>query len=264
MNTSQHTSESFFPPLTQALHHTTRLLHKKQEREEQQVFLIEGEKLCREALLSHATMRYAIITGDPSTSVQVLAHDMSRMGVDVFQTQARKFEQLCDAATPQGVVAVVKFPEMTLNNAQPLVVLDGVADPGNVGTIIRTADWFGVRQILLGAGCADRFNPKTLRSTMGSIFRCTVATTDDLATTLQRGFPQHTFYGATLDGARNLDALRMGGLYGLVLGSESHGISLPVRRILTDTIKISGSEGAESLNVAVAAGILLHYCFTYR
>jgi RNA methyltransferase, TrmH family len=265
--------EAEFPQLSQAAHQAIRQLHKKSEREAQRLFFIEGEKLCREALQSSAPLEYCVVSATAPESLQIFAHELSLDGVQVYYTHSSKFEQLCDAATPQGIMGVVRFLDSSITPTEPLLVLDGVADPGNVGTIIRTAEWFGVRNILLGAGCADRYNPKTLRSTMGSLFRCAVETTTDLASTLRTRLAQHRIYGASADGAIPLEKLSLDGesRYAIVMGSESHGISPDVMALLTNTVSIGGvtrnsennarADGAESLNVAVATGIVLHHCF---
>jgi TrmH family RNA methyltransferase len=271
-----------FAPLSHAQHRATRALLKKSEREARREYVIEGEKLCREARdHAFAAMRYAVVNAALVQSVpnaarlhpvHQLAEELAALRVPVFQASEQKFHQLCDAATPQGIVAVMAFPDEALFQAEfqaevlqgsPVLVLDGVADPGNVGTLIRTADWFGVRCVLLGGGSADRFHPKVLRSTMGSVFRCVVRSVPLLATTLQSEFSAYSFYGASLDGSAELSATRFQKPFGVVLGSESHGISPDVAALLAGKFRISGAGlGAESLNVAVAGGIVLHHLYT--
>jgi TrmH family RNA methyltransferase len=267
-----------FSPLSQSRHQAVRRLHKKSEREAEQLFFVEGEKLCREALTAHAPLEYAVVSSDAPESAQQLADELHESGVPVYASPAPKFHQLCDAATPQGILAVVRYLSHSLASHTSstntdiadsfVLALDAVADPGNVGTIIRTADWFGVRFIILGEGCADRYNPKVVRATMGSVFRCAVMASSNLAHALQHDFPTHRFYGASVQASMNLvDMATIATQHpasplGIVLGSEAHGISPEVASVLAGTFAIEGvADGAESLNVAVAAGIVLHHLF---
>lgn len=260
--------------LSQADHKRIRALQKRAGREEQQLCTLEGEHLCaeyvnyRQHTIGSETIRLHTVivpTDELPPQIVLLTKDLAALGAKVYATSPQKFALLCDTATPQSILAVIDMPEQPFVNNAPILVLDGVADPGNVGTIIRTADWFGVRNILLGEGCADRFSPKTLRSTMGSIFRTAVHCTNDLATTLHTSFAGYTLWGASLQGAVPLEKLRKNVFaresrnYGIVLGNEARGISLKVQQCLTGKFKIRGGEGgAESLNVAIAAGIVLH------
>ena len=264
--------------LSNADHKHIRALQKRSEREHQRLCVLEGAHLCKEYAQYREHTPQASIeihslvvvndnhSNDDAISPEVarLVNELAAWGAPVYGTSAHKFALLCDTATPQGILAVIDLPERPLTAAEPLLVLDGVADPGNVGTIIRTADWFGVRNILLGQGCADRFHPKTLRATMGSVFRCAIHSTPNLADTLHTSFADYTLWGASLQGAQTLGqisqkAAKAKGKYGLVMGNEARGISLDVLECLTETFKIHGGQsGVESLNVAVAAGIILH------
>lgn len=278
-----------FSPLSQSRHQAIRRLHKKSEREAERLFFIEGEKLCREALTAHAPLEYVVLSSDAAESTLNLADELHEYGVPVYTAPAPKFQQICDAATPQGMVAVVRFLEGRATSdlaALPIIALDGVADPGNVGTIIRTADWFGLQAIVLGVGCADRYNPKVLRATMGSVFHCAVLPVPNLAHTLRHEFPQYRFYGASLQASQALESViathkqhdERFNTFGIVLGSEAHGISPELASVLAGEFAISGAKSAlvsstgssaksgielyaESLNVAVAAGIICHEVF---
>jgi TrmH family RNA methyltransferase len=265
--------------LSQSEHKHLRALHKRSVREATKQCILEGEHLCEEYLKyrtnsQHSTaaplikMHTVIIPMDElPPQIVLLVKELGRHGATVMSTSPQKFELLCDTTSPQRILAVIDLPEKPLHKGAPMLVLDGIADPGNVGTMIRTADWFGVRNILLGQGSADRFHPKTLRSTMGSIFRCAVQTTQNLAETLHTEYSDYAFWGASLQGAVALEeaATRLAEPrkahqnYGVVMGNEARGISPEVAQILHGTFKIRGGEhGAESLNVGIATGIALH------
>lgn len=260
---------SLFEGLSAAEQQRIRALEKRSEREKVQRCLIEGEHLCSEylglveserAFKPHVVV-VQITEGNVKERVESLAIRFIEAGARVYAASARTFQLLSDAHSPQGILAVIDYPNIPLETDKPLIILDGVADPGNVGTIVRTAEWFGFRNILLGEGCADRFHPKTLRSTMGAAFRCAVQSAPNLALTLQEQFPQHRLYGASLQGAHRLADVDLTGLFGIVMGSEAHGISPSVQEILRDTFRIgrASTSEAESLNVAVAAGVILHH-----
>jgi RNA methyltransferase, TrmH family len=262
---------SSFPPLSLSQHQFLRRLQKRSERDAQRLCVLEGEHLCEELLKTYSNTKHGETTTKPSIyavvvdaandtpSVQRLAEDFHSLDNSVFATTSQKFAALTDTQTPQGILAVIDFPEQSFIPNAPLLVLDGLADPGNVGTMIRTAEWFGVPNVLLGAGTADRFHPKTLRATMGSVFRCAVHSTPHLADELQAHFADYRFYGASLQGAVPLEDVDFSGKVGIVMGSEARGISPDVLSVLSGTFMIEGFGAAESLNVAVATGVVL-YC----
>ena len=181
-------------------------------------------------------------------------------GVRAVQVPADVMRSISPMETPQGALFTVRLPDTalpeTLSGAHYLV-LDGVQDPGNVGTILRTADAFHADGMFLVNGCADLYNPKTLRATMGAVFRCPVWTVgaEELFALLKKsGIP---LYGAalredTLD-ARAVDYNRCA----IAIGSEGRGLTEGVLALCDRTIKIPMSEHCESLNAAAAATVLL-------
>lgn len=254
-----------YPSLPASVHQYIRLLRKRSERDTVRQCILEGEHLCDEYRLlcerGAVTLPYEVIVQNgASASIEAIADAFDNLNVPMYSTSEHKFQQLCDAQTPQGILAVISFPELSLETDKPLLLLDGVADPGNVGTIIRTAEWFGMRNIILGAGCADRFHPKTIRATMGSIFRCAVHSAPNLASTLREEYGHYRLYGASQRASTLLEEIQPSGCWGVVLGSEAHGISPDVEALLYGNFRIAHAESseAESLNVAVAAGVILH------
>ena len=177
-----------------------------------------------------------------------------------------ELKQVSSLTTPQGAIAVFRKPaELRLPDAADslVLVLDGVQDPGNLGTIIRTCDWFGVHDIVCSAGTADCFAPKVVQSTMGALARVRVHYVRELARYIRSvaDGSRLPVYGTLLDG-RNLYAegavpQRSRGL--LVMGSEGHGISPEVRRLVSHPLLVPavGDEVVESLNVAVATAVVL-------
>lgn len=154
-----------------------------------------------------------------------------------------------------GILAVAKQLNFSANeideNSSIILALDRIADPGNLGTIIRTADWFGVNQIILSEGCTEFYNPKTISATMGSFARCKFIYTD-----LPKWLKGKNAYGCFLNGS---DVHQMNPISPLILviGSESHGISAEVESVIANRITIPGAGNTESLNASIAAAIAL-------
>lgn len=155
--------------------------------------------------------------------------------------------------TAPGVMALVNMPKLKgLDSTAPFVLaLDGVNDPGNMGTIIRLADWFGLKQILASEDCVDSFNPKCLAATMGSFLRVEV-----VYSKLASAMEGRTIYGAFLDG-ETVHGISLADKSMLVVGSESHGIREELAAMIEKKVTIPGHGGAESLNAGIATAILL-------
>lgn len=245
-------------PISQKLSKLIRSLHLKKFRDQNELFIAEGEKLCSELLKSDYMPEMVILRDSPTPEIEALAAEFSEMNIPVYTSPKNQFDILTDTKTPQGILAVVNYHNDEIIPDGPFIALDGISDPGNVGTIIRTADWFGVKQIILGRDSADKYNPKAVRSTMGSLFRCSVVSHYDLASLIEENFPEHQIFGATLKAEAILGQIKHSEKYGLVFGSESHGITKEVLSIVTNEFKINGFGSAESLNVAIAAGISLY------
>lgn len=246
-------------PISQRLKKFIKSLHQKSFRDENGLFVAEGEKLAEELLASGYTAEFIVVRESSAVNIIDIVDKFSERGVPVYIAPKHQFEQLCDTKTPQGIIAVVNQKEQTFFPKESFIALDGIADPGNVGTIIRTADWFGIKQVVIGSECADGFNPKTVRSSMGSIFRVSVLYADDLAAFLKTKFKSVKTFGADLNAETLIEKVKPTKQYGLVFGNESKGISSEVSSVLSSTYKIPGIGEAESLNVAVSVGISLYH-----
>ncbi len=184
-------------------------------------------------------------------------------GIQVYQAPSTIFNQLCDTQSPQGILAVLPQKQTQLVGDESFIALDGVADPGNLGSILRSAAWFDFPQVILGPGCADLYNSKTLRSTMGALFAINAVQTGSLTDELKGPLKDHTVYGASLQAATSLEEIRPSGLFGIVIGNEARGISPEVSQFIQQQFVIPGGK-TESLNAAVAAGISLYHFARYR
>jgi TrmH family RNA methyltransferase len=225
-----------------------RSLGQKKFRLESGCFIVEGLKLTREALSSPWPVHSVYSTDDafiaeyPQT-IKVTSHEM---------------EMMSQLHSPSSHLVVVKHVPQRIDiaTAPRIAILDGISDPGNMGTILRTADWFGIRHIYCTPQCVELTNPKVVQATMGSLFRTVVesAPAEQFIPALKAA--GYRIAGAVLNGQSVYDCV-FTNRHAIVIGSESHGISPTVLPLLDDRITIPGEMGAESLNASVAAGILL-------
>ena len=227
-------------------------LKDRKGRKESGCFLVEGRKMVEEAMASAFPVE-AILVDDERQGEFHLPGD-----VPVFTMPSHVLAAVCDTKTPQGIAAVVRMAEVELQGSR-MVAMDGVQDPGNVGTIIRTADAAGFDGIILSNQCADVFSPKVLRATMGSIFRMGIRVTDDLPGLLT-GLVQQgaSVLSSQLDGEPFYQRSPLNERFVLVIGSEGNGVTDEVKALATHKVKLPMRGGAESLNAAVAAGIMMY------
>ena len=240
-------------PMVQRL----RSLKDAKARRTEGLFLVEGEVMIREALACGLTLREAAA----DEGCLAFAGELESAGHRVSLVTRNLLESICDTRTPQGVCASFEIPEPLPVSQLPdrIVALDGVQDPGNVGTIWRTADAAGFQALLLGPGGADPLSPKVQRAAMGSGFRVPYVPADSLADALtqlrSRGW--HVI-ASDLRGADFYARGELGEKFVLVIGNEARGISDAVRQAADVRLKLPMRGGAESLNAAVAAGIMMY------
>ena len=227
-------------------------LHQKKEREVAQCFLCEGEKIVSEALESGWKVKKVFITHK--------VVETSIFKTDFEAISEKEMEQISSLATPPGVMALVEYPPLIRPNFDELnselfLILDSINDPGNLGTIIRLADWYNIKYIFCSENTVDRFNAKVVQASMGSIFRTTIFYTDLIAFLNDCQQEQIPLFAAVMNG--NLAQKGFMNKGGLIMGSESHGISNSLLNTKITKVTIPKFGKAESLNVGVATGILL-------
>lgn len=240
-----------------------RSLDDKRSREESGLFLAEGTKLVRELAASDFRVRKVFFTGD-----ELSERDFP--GTVLERVSAKDMERASRLKTPADCLALVEIPRYEFDAAELkgrlVLALDGVQNPGNMGTIIRLADWFGISDVLCSDDSADCFNPKVVQATMGAITRVKVHY-GDLAAMIsvakeKVGFP---VYGTFLEGENIYGATLPSGGGIVVLGSEGKGISQDIEKLVSRKLFIppypANRAGSESLNVAIAAAIV---CSEFR
>lgn len=231
-----------------------RSLHQKKFREKNREFIVEGPKLVDELLKSRFEVKRIYAVSGESDWLE-RGHDR---GIESIETGQAELSRISALKTPNSVLAIAGMPDLDADDfVMPddfVMMLDGISDPGNLGTIIRTSDWFGIHTLVCSPDTVEVFNPKVVQATMGSVFRCRVFYTDvrSFLSNLNSGV---TVYGTFLEGS-NIYAENFSSPGILVIGSESHGIRPDVEKFITKKIHIpSLSGGAESLNASVAAAI---------
>lgn len=230
-------------------------LGQKKVRDEEGVFIAEGPKIVAE-LLESAALEVSEVFALPDW---INAHGTSIAGIKTTEINEIELAKISQLSTPNKVVAIIKksVPNKNIATSATLsLVLDTIQDPGNLGTIIRIADWFGVKQIICSKTCADIYNSKTVQSTMGSIARVEVVYTD-LAEWLKQ-YKNVPVYAAALEG-KDVTTMKKITEGLLVIGNESKGISDEIFKLVDIKVTIPRIGKAESLNAAVATGIILSH-----
>jgi TrmH family RNA methyltransferase len=230
-------------------------LEQKKQRKKHGLFLVQGEKNVGELFNSNFTIKQLFAT---ASYINKHAAQLTEKGL-LGRIEEATEEELKKAGTllsNNSVVAVVECKTAEVPNIisnELILVLDQVGDPGNLGTIIRVADWYGIKHIVCSPDCADFYNPKVIAATMGSFARVQVSLCDLAVYLSGQTAP---IYGAFLHG-ENIHQSALSESAFIVMGSESHGISAPVAKFITHKVTIPSFGLAESLNVAMATGIIL-------
>jgi TrmH family RNA methyltransferase len=216
-------------------------------------FAAEGNKICNEVLNSDWQVEQVYATEQFIDKYK--PENISKIEI-VTDIEMQRISQL---STPTDAIVIIKIPEISepnFNTNNWTLALDGVQDPGNFGTIIRTAEWFGIQQIFASNDCADLYNPKTIQATMGSFLRTKIYYTDLKKLIEQQHFK--TIAGAVMNG-KNIAHEKLATTGLMILGNEGKGISSEILSLINTPITIAAKGKAESLNVAVAAGIICNY-----
>ena len=242
-----------------------RDLGRRRGRERRGLALAEGVRLVEEALAAGITIRGAAVspTLEGTTRGMALKARLAEHGVRLEDVTVAELDELADTEHPQGIVAVVEprawtLADVALERASVLLVLDGVQDPGNVGTMLRTAHALGAAGVVALRGTADLTNPKVLRGSMGAAFRLPSVAAEEDAFLVWAAEQGMAVWAAAADGSPFDRAGTRSAPIALVVGNEGAGVSPGIARAAAHRVAIPLRPGAESLNVAIAAGILLY------
>jgi TrmH family RNA methyltransferase len=243
-------------------------LHQKKFRKEWQLFMVEGKRFSLEALRSNWQVKTAFFDENfqKSDSSPIFSDLLQEKNITPQILSSKDFKKLSITDTPQGILLIMAIPGwykeagISLNNIRMALLIEGVRDPGNFGTIIRTADWFGAQLIISSNDCAEVFNPKTLRASMGSVFRVVCIKVADFFKWIKKLKEDNFFLiGTSSHTGLSLHQIKSNYPLAICLGSESEGISPPISKMVDLMARIPQYGKGESLNVAVASGIILNY-----
>lgn len=236
-------------------------LQVKKYRQEEQSFMVQGLKGVTELLNSSFVVD--LVAGTAPILVTLAAKFKNKKNIEWLEASTTVLESMSSFQSNDTVLAVARMKEQSIpevSENEYCLVLDDIRDPGNLGTIIRTADWFGVNKIVATPQTADFYNPKTISASMGSFSRVQVAYVDIVAFLEKANVP---VYGAFLNG-RDVHHQQFGKGGVIVIGNESNGISTEVEKLIRNRIFIPGAGHAESLNAAIATGIILDNIFRLK
>lgn len=237
-------------------------LKQKKYRDEDGMFIAEGVKICEELIKSDYEIEALILDagGKLSSRAMEVVENYRKKKIRILWASEASFAKISDTKTPQSLIAIAKTGGKEVNPAaEKFIVLENVNDPGNLGTIIRTARWFGISDIVLSYGSADIYSPKTVRASMGNLFAVHFSYAEDLTAFCREKFPEHRLLGTDLKAEISIDQIDSRGKIGVFFGSEADGLSPEVVSAMDETFIIPAVNGeVESLNLSVSAGIVLY------
>lgn len=235
------------------------LLTQAKQRRQAQRCVLEGVRLIEDALLAGVQPDFVLVR--PDADLMNISRDiLERLHIPCLEVEPTLFNKLSDTQNPQGILAVCPFPELAPRNLLSLVlILDGIGDPGNLGSALRTAGAVGVDLVILSPDTVDPYNPKVLRGGMGAHFRLPIQqqTWDDIA---RLGLPMVI---ADTDGEQHIFEVDWTTPVALVVGNEAHGPSQNARALASEVVRIP-MVSVESLNAAMAASVILYEIFRQR
>ena len=239
------------------------LLKKSKERKEQKAFVVEGRKMFEEICQDKSRVVKAYFS-DSYVKEQYDGRALPEVPYEIVADAV--FDAMAETVTPQGVLAIVKMPEYSLKDmlaeAGTLVLLENLRDPGNLGTIIRTAEAAGVSGVILSRESVDIYNPKVIRSTMGAVYRVPFLYVEDFMELLKELREKEVrLLAAHLKGTKTFDKADYSGKVGILIGNEANGLSEEASELANERVLIPMAGSVESLNAAVAAALLMYEAF---
>lgn len=237
-------------------------LKDKKYRDEAQEYVVEGIKMIKEAIEENAEISQIVIC-ENCTENEIIPKDLMYeiAKFECIYVTEKIFSTISNVNTPQGILAIIKIENKNIQinyNQDIILVLDDIQDPGNLGTILRTADSIGLNQIIVSKGTADCYNPKVVRSTMGAIFRINIIECDDLEKTL-KDIKKHKFQVVvtslqTEKSFYDIDYNKKA----IIIGNEANGVEQQIQNLADVKVKIPMLGKTESLNASIATGIVLY------
>jgi len=240
-------------------------LKMKKYRDEYGEYIIEGYKIITEALKNEQEVSMLLVKGMVAQEQRTkdLMSLAASFSIQIEVMKDKEFDALSTLETPPGVLAIVKKSTESIQADASYIVMDSIKDPGNLGAIIRTADWFGIRNIVVGKDSVDIYNPKVIQATMGSLFHVNIRSGEELYPFLETLKSQHYKIIATSLEGKEMTQLPIEkkDKLAVLIGNETTGLNPELLKLSDHLYKIPGANTAESLSVSVAAGIVLYQLF---
>lgn len=237
-------------------------------RRQEKCFIAEGFKMIEEALAKDKVQ--AIYVSEQAVEEYERRLACRKTTIHVEKVKENIFREISDTSTPQGVLALVEMPEydreqLVTSKEAAFICLEDIQDPGNLGTIMRTAEGAGMTAVVMSKGCVDLFNPKVVRATMGAMYRVPFYITDDMTTEVEKlraeGF---SMYAAQLDATKDYTKCDYSGKVGILIGNEANGVKKETSKQADQPIRIPMEGELESLNAAVSAALLMYEVYRNR
>lgn len=235
-----------------------KLKEKKKYRDEKKQYIIEGFRFVKEAIKSNTSLEYIIITEDFYSKEKGFVDLLKIDDLKIVIMSKILLDELCYTENPQGIIAVVKIKDSALKLGDTVILVDKVQDPGNMGTIIRTAHAVGARGVIITKGTVDIYNDKVLRSSMGSIFYVPIIEDYDLELVKDLKSEGYKLLVSSLQGENNFFEEDLTGNVIIAVGNEGNGVSDEVYDISDIKVKIPMPGNSESLNVAIATSVMMY------
>ncbi len=242
-----------------------KALHMKKNRDSRGLYFVEGIRFVGDAVENGQEFVKVIISNklQELNGGAKIIEQVTAVCPEVFLVPEKLFNELSDTQSPQGILAVLKKRDFDIDEVikecRSIVILDGLQDPGNVGTIIRTADSAGISAVFMTKGCVDLYSPKVLRSTMGSVFHMPIFEGLNIIELIDRlKLEDYRVIASHLDGKNNYYDEDMTGRSAIIVGNEANGISGETAEKADRLVKIPMPGKAESLNASVAAAIMIY------
>ena len=246
-------------------------LSKKKFREQNNELVIEGPRIISEAIKHSANIQKFFISEEylNNNKNSSLIDNLKKNSISIIECKQMEINRICDSKTPQGICALIKYTQPSLKIDinkildENIIILDNINNPGNLGTIIRTAAWFGYHHLFLTDGCVDPYNPKVMRAGMGGHFllnNIVKGNGEEFLSTLKNN--NYKILAADLNGKNINQYNNLPKKWALVLSNEAEGLTRDVYKYIDIPLFIPGAKRLDSLNVAEAGSILMNYLYT--
>lgn len=237
--------------------HVKQLITKK-AREKNQQYIIDGLRIVKHALDNKEELDCVIITQEYKASEQFKSIMNQLKDIKVYVVDLNIMKHFVETENPQGIIGVVNRKDETVEDLGTILILDRIQDPGNIGTLIRTADAAGFNTVILVKGCTDPFSQKALRSSMGSVMTLNIVSSEDILADIKKLHEDgYKLYSAALENGKDFRSVSYENKKALVIGNEANGISNEILEISDEKIYIPMFGAVESLNASIAGGILM-------